>query len=154
MKCCRNSEFFSIEVIKTTSNISSAEIHVDLGCFVLNKFCFKRKKYFKFYQSLILLSGDISLNPGPSQYLQDNDNKFESFHKLGLHFLHINGNSLLLKIYELTDQEVNINGYSVLRSDRDRKGRDVACYVRGDPCFNSRNIFSNSIDHVFFIYLS
>ena len=177
MKCCPNSEFFSIEVIKITSDISSAEIRVDLGCFVLNKFCFKRKKCLKFYQFLILLSGDISLNPGPSQYLQGNDNKFEPFHKRGLHFLHINANSLLLKIDELrdivghtkpailgiteskldssvSDQEVNINGYSILRSDRDRKGGGVACYVRADLCFNSRNIFSNSIEHVFFIYLS
>ena len=32
MKRYPNSEFFSIEVIKITSNISSAEIRVDLGC--------------------------------------------------------------------------------------------------------------------------
>ena len=35
LKYCPNSEFFSIEVIEITSNISSAEIHVDLGYFVL-----------------------------------------------------------------------------------------------------------------------
>ena len=53
---------------------------------------------------LILLSGDISLNSGPSQYLQDNnDNKFEPFHKHGFHFLHINVDSLLLKTNELRD---------------------------------------------------
>ena len=173
MKCCPNSEFFSIEVIKITSDISSAEIRVDLGCFVLNKFCFKHKKYLKFYQFLILLSGDISANPGSSQYLQGNDNKFEPFQKRGLHFLHINANSLLLKIDELrdivdhtkpavlgitesklnssvSDQEVYINGYSILRSDRDRKGRAATCYIRADLCFNSRNIFSNSVEHVFF----
>ena len=91
----------------------------------------------------------------------------------GLNFLHINVNSLLLKIYELrdivdlpksailgiteskldssvSDQEVNMNGYSILRSDRNRNGGSVACYVRGDLCFNSRNVFSNSIEHVFF----
>ena len=39
-------------------------------------------------------------------------------------------------------------------SDRDRKSGGVACYVRTDLCFNSRNIFSNSIEHAFFIYLS
>ena len=94
---------FSIEAIKITSDISSAEIHVDLGCFVLNKFCFKHKKCLKFYRFLILISGDISLNPGPSQCLQGNDKKFEPFHKCGLHFLHINANSLLLKIDELRD---------------------------------------------------
>ena len=94
---------FSTKIIKITSDISSAEIRVDLGYFVLSKICFKRKKCLKFYQFFILLSGDISLNPGPSQYLQDNDNKFEPFHKHGLHFLHINVNSLLIKIDELRD---------------------------------------------------
>ena len=116
-----------------------------------------------------MLSGDISLNPGPSQYLQDNDNKFEPFHKGCLHFLHINVNSLLLKIYELgdfvdhtkpailgiteskvdssvSDQEVNIYGYCILRSDRN--GRGVSCYVRADLFFNSRNIFDQFIPKV------
>ena len=121
----------------------------------------------------LLLSGDISVNPGPSQYLQGNDNKFEPFHKHGLHFLHINVNTLLWKFDEfrdilshtkpaifgiteskldsfVSDQKVNINSYSILRSDRDRNGRVVACYVRADLCFNSGNVFSNSIEHVFF----
>ena len=109
--------------------------------FALNKFRIKRNECFKFYHLLILLSGDVSLNPGPSQYLPDNVHKFEPFRKRGLHFLHINANSLLSKIDELgdvvshtksaisgiteskldrsiSDQEVNISGYSILRSDR------------------------------------
>ena len=48
-----------------------------------------------------------------------------------------------------SDQEVHISGYSILRSNRNRYGRGVACYVRADPCFN-RNVFSNSIENVFF----
>ena len=43
-----------------------------------------------------------------------------------------------------------MNGYSILRSDRNRNGGSVACYVRADLCFNSRNVFSNSIEHVVF----
>ena len=44
------------------------------------------------------------LNPGPSQYLQDNENKLGLFHKHALHFLYINLNSSLqLKIDELRD---------------------------------------------------
>ena len=108
--------------------------------FALNKFKIKRNECFKFYHLLILLSGDVSLNPGPSQYLPDNVDKFEPFRKRGLHLLHINANSLLSKIDELRDvaghtksailgitesklhssisnQEVNISGYSILRSD-------------------------------------
>ena len=57
----------------------------------------------KILSIFILLCGDISLNPGPSQYLQGSDDKFEPFDKHGLHFLHINVNSLLLKMDELRD---------------------------------------------------
>ena len=124
----------------------------------------------KFYHLLVLLSDDLSLNPDPSQYLPDNDNKFEPFRKRSLHFLHINVNSLLSKVDKLRDvvghtkpailgskhdssvseQEVSISGYSILRSDRNRYERGVACYVRPVLCFNRRNVFSNSIENVFF----
>ena len=120
-----------------------------------------------------MLSGDISLNPGPSHNTPVTDNKFEPFNKRGLHLLHINVNSLLSKIDELRDivsktkpailgitesklditvnnQEINISGYNILRSDRNRNGGGVACYVRSDLCFNRKNIFSNSLEHVFF----
>ena len=130
-------------------------------------------KFLKFYQFLILLSGNISLNPGPNQDLHDIEDKFQPFWKRGLHFLHININSLLSKIDKLrdiightkpailgiteskldgsvTNQEVNTSGYSILRNDRNRNGGGVACYIRSDLCFNSRNIFSNSIEHIFF----
>ena len=98
--------------------------------------------------------------------------KFESFHKRGLHFLHINISSLLLKIDELRDfvchtkptisgiteskldstvcdQEVNVNDYT--KSDSNRTGGAVACYARADLCFNSSNIFSDSVELVFFV---
>ena len=117
--------------------------------FALNKLRIKRNECFKFYHLLILLSGDVSLNPGLSQYLPDNDNKFEPFCKCGLHFVHINVNSLLPKIDELrdvvghtkpavlgiteskldssvSDPEVNISGYSILWSDRNRYCGGVA----------------------------
>ena len=54
--------------------------------FALNKLRIKRKKCFKFDHLLILLSsGDVSLNSGPSKNLPDND-KFKPFHKYSLHF--------------------------------------------------------------------
>ena len=91
----------------------------------------------------------------------------------GLHFCHLNVNSLSSKIDELrditnyikpailgiteskldssvTNAEVNINGYSIIRNDRNRNGGGVACYIRNDLCFNIKNIFSNSIEHVVF----
>ena len=55
-----------------------------------------------FYQFLLLLSGDISLNPEPVQIsLAVTVNIWEQLNKKGLHFLHINMNSLLPKIDEL-----------------------------------------------------
>ena len=112
----------------------------------------------------------ICLDSCPS--LQHNANRFELFHKLDLHFLDINVNKLL-KIDKLryivghtkpailgtteskinssvSDQEVNINGYSILSGDRNRNSRVVACYARADLFFCSRNFFSNSIEHALF----
>ena len=173
LKHYRNTEFFSTEILKTASDINSAELQIKFCYLALNKLNFRDKKNLKFYQFLILLSGDISLNPGPNQYIYNEDEKFEPFRKRGLHFLHINVNSLLSKIDELrdiasrtkpailgiteskldntvTDQEVNICGYSILRKDRNRNGGGVACYIRSDLCFNRKNTISNSIEHIFF----
>ena len=122
---------------------------------------------------MLLLSGDISLNPGPCQMQFIDDKTWEPLKTRGLHFCHLKVNSLLSKIDEprditnyikpailgiteskldssVTNAEVNINGYSIIRNDRNRNGGGVACYIRNDLCFNIKNIFSNSIEHVFF----
>ena len=75
----------------------------------------------------------------------------------GLHFLHININSLLPKTDELkcignkakaaiigiteskldhtiTDFKVNLPGYNILRRDRNRNGDGAACDIRKDFC--------------------
>ena len=98
----------------------------------------------------MLLSGDISLNPGPVQIsLAVTVNIWEWLNKKGLHFLHININSLLPKIDELKcianktkaaigitestldhtvrNHAVNFPGYDILRCDRNRNGGGVAC---------------------------
>ena len=48
------------------------------------------------------------------------------------------------------DGEVNIDGYEVKRSDRNRHGGGVACYVRNDISFNVRSDFSDEIDNIVF----
>ena len=59
----------------------------------------KYKDFNNFYQFLLLLSGDVSLNPGPFQISPAvNTNIWEQLNKKGLDFLHINMNSLLSKI--------------------------------------------------------
>ena len=87
--------------------------------------------------------------------------------------IHLNINSVLSKIDELRvvakkskaavigvteskldatvlDGEVNIDGYEVIRSDRNRHGGGVACYVRNDISFNVRKDFSDEIENIVF----
>ena len=48
------------------------------------------------------------------------------------------------------NSEVNIEGYNVLRLDRNRNGGGVACYIRNDISFNQLNIFPNEVENIFF----
>ena len=87
-------------------------------------------------------------------------------------FFYLSVNSLLSKIDELrditnyirpailgiteskldssvTNAEVYINGYSIIRYDRNRNDGGDACYIRNDLCFNIKNIFSNSLNMFF-----
>ena len=51
--------------------------------------------FLKFYQILLLLFGDISLNSGPCQMQFIDDKTWEPLKTRGLHFCHLNVNSLL-----------------------------------------------------------
>ena len=97
-----------------------------------------------YYRLLLLLLGDISLNPGPFHNLQPLDHdEWNIFKHRGLHFLHLNINSLLPKIDELRHiarltnaavigisesklddsvltSEIQIEGFDLLRCDRNR----------------------------------
>ena len=61
----------------------------------------KCKSNYLYLKMALVLSGDISLNPGPVTRHQTNDPKFEVFNGKGLHLIHLNINSLLPKIDEL-----------------------------------------------------
>ena len=96
------------------------------------------------------------MNPGPphNNELQP-QNKWSVFNSRGLHFIHLNINSLLLKIDELRNiaklsnaavigigesklddsvlsSEIHIDNYNTLRCDRNRHGGGVVCYIRND----------------------
>ena len=100
LKNISTSEFFTYESIKA-SNFAS------MVCFnrELNLFCFSNLRYRNnktYFRLLLLLSGDISLNPGPiNGSQQHNYDQWAVFKKRGLCFVHINTNSLLPKIDEL-----------------------------------------------------
>ena len=172
LKTCSKTEFYTTESIKLQENLGNINRNSTLVYFAISKLRNKSIYFRKFYQILILLSGNVSLNPGPSQMQLKDDKIWKALITQGLHFGHLNVNSLLSKIYEIRDisnhikpamlgitesklnssvinSEVNINGYSIIRNDRNRNGGGVACYVRNDLCFNI-NVFSNSLEHVFF----
>ena len=113
---------------------------------------------------VLLLCGDINLNPGPTQISET----WSVFKKRGFHFIHLNINSLPSKTEELRqiakdtnsaviglsktkldkiifDSELSIPNYS-----RNRKGGGIACYIRSDICFNSQNYLSEEIENISF----
>ena len=127
-----------------------------------------------FHRLLLLLSGDISLNPGPFHNLQPlYQNDWNIFKHKGLHSLHLNINSLLPKIDELrhiarltnaavirisesklddsvSKSEIQIDEYDLLRCDRNRDGGGVACYIRNDLSYNVKSYFPKDIENIFF----
>ena len=131
----------------------------------------KYKHHCLFFKFIILLSGDVNLNPGPQNNVQQ-QNAWDNFSKRGLHLIHLNINSLLPKIEELRsiakstnaavigiseskldktifNAEISIEGYDIIRKDRNRNGGGVACYVRNDICYNSKQVLQDDIENIF-----
>ena len=84
---------------------------------------------------LLLLSGDINLNPGPTPN-SGSQSFWKPFENKTLHFLHLNINGILLKLHALktivgntkgiieskvgnsiSNSDVEIPGYCILRCD-------------------------------------
>ena len=135
----------------------------------------KFNHYSLFLIFVLLLSGDICTNPGPqqNQNIEQQNNIWIPFKNRGMHILHININSLASKIDEtrdiirqskpavlgiseskldgtISDCEVDIEGYSIIRLDRNRHGGGVVCYIREDICFNVRTCLSKEIEGIMF----
>ena len=88
---------FTYEPIDACNLLHASHIHNAFVFFALSKFKYRNKD--SFFKLLLLLLGDISLNPGPSHVNQTSDNnEWDVFKARGLHFVHININSLLPKI--------------------------------------------------------
>uniref|UniRef100_A0A3B3HCE9 Reverse transcriptase domain-containing protein n=1 Tax=Oryzias latipes TaxID=8090 RepID=A0A3B3HCE9_ORYLA len=113
---------------------------------------------------LLLLSGNVQPNPGPEvQCIQTpTDLKLIS----GLKIIHLNVRSLapkmdMVKIWftsteadiviisetwltkSITNEDINVNGYNVYRTDRPKKGGGVAIYVKSR--FEASTVMSKSI---------
>ena len=113
---------------------------------------------------LLLLSGNISLNPGPFHNLQPLDQNEWNILNIEAYIFHLSINSLLPKIDELrhiarltnaavigisesklddsvSTSEIQIDEYDLLRCDRNRHGGGVACYIRNDLSCNVKSYF-------------
>ena len=92
------------------------------------------------------------------------------FKKRGLHFAHINISSLLPKIDELRyiaklsaaaviciselddsvlSSEIQIENYDLIRSDRNRHGGGVACFIRNYLSCNTKSFLPSAIENIF-----
>ena len=168
LKNCTKIEFFTIESIYESNYVSQQLLKSNLCLLAISKM--KYRNHFLFFQLLLLLSGDISPNPGPQN--PQVDKMWEPFKKSGLHFVHINVNSLLPKIDEVRsiaqktnaaligitesklddsvpNSEINLSNYILIRNDRNRKGGGVACYIREDIHFTQRTILKNETECIF-----
>ena len=95
---------FSIELIKISNELSNETQYLYLQLDSLNKIrCLKNHSL---YLNLIqLLSGDISFNPRSKQRNHQWTENLKVFKDKGLHFIHLNLNSLLSIIDELRDSK-------------------------------------------------
>ena len=50
----------------------------------------------------------------------------------------------------VTNSEILLDNYDLLRCDRNRNGDGVACYIRNDLSYTQKNLFPNVIENVFF----
>ena len=153
-------EVFDKDSYFVMQDIAKNETKKILSYYALSKIVLRKHKFY--FRYILLLSGDINLNPGPFTdtfpfsnssfsgsesrfHLGSNDEnldteKWTNFKKKGIHFIHININSLLPKIDEIRhmtkitnaaivsigetkldesilSSEIDIEGYDLLRLD-------------------------------------
>ena len=105
LRKCFTKDFFSVEVLDLCYRLHDSYHHYQDCLFAMS--VLKYNSYFKFYQMLLLLSGDISLSPGPTPN-SISQSFWKPFQNKGLHFLHLNINGILPKLDELKTIAGNI----------------------------------------------
>ena len=100
IRSCSKHEFFTLDYIDTCENIQSLGTQLTINRFSVSQLRYKNLNSFS--RLLLLLSCDISLNPGPvHQGTLQSSNEWKVSKNKGLHFNHLNINSLLPKIEQL-----------------------------------------------------
>ena len=92
--CLKNDkkQFFNFEYFKFCKTNYLQTLNENMSLLAFSQMKIKNRN--KFLRIILLLSGDIELNPGPTQL---DENTFSCFRNRGLHFLHLNINSVLTK---------------------------------------------------------
>ena len=104
MKTSGQLHFFTYESINTCDTVETSCLHSDLVFFSISKLQYRNSN--SYFNLLLLLSGDISLNPGPPHNNQlKPQSEWSVFNSRGLHFIDFNVNSVLTKI----DLEILLN---------------------------------------------
>ena len=86
-------EFFATKIWRITYKINEFSADMYFKLFTISK---KKNKYNRLYLRMILiLSGDIELNPGPVDRKQIIKEDFEVFNNKGIHFMHLIINFLI-----------------------------------------------------------
>ena len=176
VRTCTRSEFFAFDFMNMCDDFQFLVTRMKSTFYSVSKL--KYRNLNSYFHLPILLSSDIliyfHLNPGPThQHKLQCLNEWNIFKSRGLHFIHLNINSLLPKMEELRiiakssnaaiigiseskldgsvfEPEIEIDDYKILRCVRSRHGGGVACYIRNDLSYNIISAFSSEIVSVFF----
>ena len=96
LKACNQIHFFRLAFIYICDELLS--FHSSLSCKFYTISKFKRINNKSFYCILLILSGNISLNPGPVYNSRSScSNEWNIFKAKGVRLIHLNVNSLLPK---------------------------------------------------------
>ena len=165
-------QFFTVEFIHTCDDLLSSRFDYLCKSHIIPKL--KRINNKSFLRIMLLLSGDISLNPGPVYNNQSlHSNEWDVFRSKGIYLIHLNVDILLPKIDEIRyiaertkaavigiteskldesifQSEIQIDNYDLLRCDRNRNGGGVARYIRSDISYVRKDFFPNVVENIFF----
>ena len=101
LKHCDKSSFFVPDSLTQCNELTMKSLEYDMKLYFMSSLLLNNRNHNCYIRFLILLSGDISLNPGPPVNLTQINNDWKIFEQRGFHMAHININSLLPKIDEL-----------------------------------------------------
>ena len=101
LKYCSKFESYHDESVTLQDNLGITNRNTNLAFFAISKLRNKPAHLLKFYQILLILSGDISLNLGLCQTQLNNDKTWDPLKTKGLHLCHLNVIVYYLKLMKL-----------------------------------------------------